>query len=225
VIALSPHMAACAVSGWARADAVRLLPNGIDPAEIGLGGETDPGGIASPALGPGPLQVLFVGTLARHRACSRSWRLAGSCAPAASLRGNARRRRTGRATGPQRNPLARSGQRRASRGGAAAGLSRRAVPRMRRPGRPSLSEPLPTVALEALAAGRPVVGANVGGIPFLVRAGVNGLLFPPGDAAALAGELSALATTAALLRGCQPGPGRRSCQASRGRRSAPGWRI
>ncbi|MBL9078691.1 MAG: glycosyltransferase [Planctomycetes bacterium] len=44
----------------------------------------------------------------------------------------------------------------------------------------------PYVVAEALAARCPVVGSAAGGIPDFVRAGHNGLLFPPGDAAALA---------------------------------------
>jgi glycogen synthase len=50
----------------------------------------------------------------------------------------------------------------------------------------------PTVVLEAMAAGRPVVGAASGGIPELVAEGSTGLLVPPGDAASLAGAMASL---------------------------------
>lgn len=46
---------------------------------------------------------------------------------------------------------------------------------------PSLYDNFPTVCLEALSAGKPVIGSNVGGIPEIVDDGVNGLLFKPGD--------------------------------------------
>jgi glycosyltransferase involved in cell wall biosynthesis len=50
----------------------------------------------------------------------------------------------------------------------------------------------PTVLLEAMAVGRPVVAAASGGIVDLVDDGVTGLLVPPGDPAALAGALSTI---------------------------------
>jgi glycosyltransferase involved in cell wall biosynthesis len=57
---------------------------------------------------------------------------------------------------------------------------------------------LPNVALEAMAAGRPVVGSRVGGIPELVRERENGLLVPEKDAGALADALALLARDAEL---------------------------
>jgi len=57
---------------------------------------------------------------------------------------------------------------------------------------PSRTEGVPRVILEAMAAGRPVVASDVGGIPYLVRHGETGLLFPSGDAVALAAQLERL---------------------------------
>lgn len=48
------------------------------------------------------------------------------------------------------------------------------------------------VVLESFAAGRPVVASRTGGLPELVRDGVDGLLVEPGDPAALAAALRRL---------------------------------
>jgi glycosyltransferase involved in cell wall biosynthesis len=57
---------------------------------------------------------------------------------------------------------------------------------------PSLQDNLPNTVLEAMACGAPVVGFRVGGIPDMVRDGVNGLLVPPNDIAGLASAIEAL---------------------------------
>ena len=54
------------------------------------------------------------------------------------------------------------------------------------------ADPCPTVVLEAMAAGRPVVAAASGGILDMVVDGQTGLLVPPGDAAALAKALASV---------------------------------
>jgi glycosyltransferase involved in cell wall biosynthesis len=55
---------------------------------------------------------------------------------------------------------------------------------------PSLfGEGMPMVVLEAMAAGVPVLGTNVEGVPEVVRDGLEGLIVPPGDARALAAAI------------------------------------
>jgi glycosyltransferase involved in cell wall biosynthesis len=54
-------------------------------------------------------------------------------------------------------------------------------------------DPLPNTAIEAGAAGLPVVGSASGGLPEIVVDGETGLLVAPGDAAALASALRRLA--------------------------------
>lgn len=57
---------------------------------------------------------------------------------------------------------------------------------------PSLNEGMGRVLVEAMAAGRPIVASNVGGIPDLVDQGENGFLVPPADPKALARALGFL---------------------------------
>ena len=57
---------------------------------------------------------------------------------------------------------------------------------------PSQTDTLGLVLLEAMAAGTPVVAADRGGVPDIVRHGFNGFLFPPGDASAAAGAVRRL---------------------------------
>jgi glycosyltransferase involved in cell wall biosynthesis len=57
---------------------------------------------------------------------------------------------------------------------------------------PSFDDAFPTVLLEAMGAGLPVVATRVGGIPEIVTEGVTGRLVPPGDAPALAAAIAAL---------------------------------
>lgn len=57
---------------------------------------------------------------------------------------------------------------------------------------PSFGEGLPTVLIEAAACGRPIVTTDVPGCREVVTHGVNGLLVPPNDPAALANALETL---------------------------------
>ncbi|MGC5585360.1 glycosyltransferase [Ornithinimicrobium sp. W1665] len=65
---------------------------------------------------------------------------------------------------------------------------------------PSTTETLGLVALESMASGVPVVGADAGGIPFVVDEGRTGFLVPPGDADALTERLRTLVTDPDLRR-------------------------
>jgi phosphatidyl-myo-inositol dimannoside synthase len=59
---------------------------------------------------------------------------------------------------------------------------------------------LPNVALEAMAAGKPLIATRVGGLPQLVRAEENGLLVDEKDAVQLAEAIATLARDATLRR-------------------------
>ncbi len=81
---------------------------------------------------------------------------------------------------------------------------------------PSYEDNLPNTMLEAMCCGTPVIGAAVGGVAETIENGVTGLLTPPGDEAALADAIEALATDA----------GRRAALSANCARQAPaafGW--
>ena len=65
---------------------------------------------------------------------------------------------------------------------------------------PSLYEGLGVAALEAMAAGRPVVASRVGGLAEAVLDGTTGLLVPPRNAVALADAIAKLASSQALAQ-------------------------
>jgi glycosyltransferase involved in cell wall biosynthesis len=57
---------------------------------------------------------------------------------------------------------------------------------------PSRSEAFGFVNIESMSVGTPVIGSNVGGIPEIIRNGIDGYLFHPDDAVYLAKKISAL---------------------------------
>jgi glycosyltransferase involved in cell wall biosynthesis len=65
---------------------------------------------------------------------------------------------------------------------------------------PSVNEGTPVSAIEALASGTPVVANRVGGVPDVVRDGVDGFLIEPGDVEGAAERLARLAHEPALRR-------------------------
>jgi glycosyltransferase involved in cell wall biosynthesis len=59
---------------------------------------------------------------------------------------------------------------------------------------PSIAELQSIATMEAMASGRPVIGADAMALPHLVHDGDNGYLFPPGDVDALADRLARILT-------------------------------
>jgi glycosyltransferase involved in cell wall biosynthesis len=64
----------------------------------------------------------------------------------------------------------------------------------------SLREGLPKTVLEGMAAGKPVIGTNVGGVPAVVDDGETGLLVEPQDAGGMAAAMLRLLEDPALCQ-------------------------
>ncbi|MEM2292967.1 MAG: glycosyltransferase family 4 protein [Nitrososphaerota archaeon] len=57
---------------------------------------------------------------------------------------------------------------------------------------PSFFENFPLVVLEAMACAKPIIATSVGGIPEIIKNGINGILIPPSDAKKLANAIKEL---------------------------------
>lgn len=192
VFALSPNMAQRAIRGGTNPRAVHVVPNGIDSTDIGL---TEGSGEKLRSSGDieRPLRLLFVGRLDINKGVDI---LIVACQILKARGLNFSLDIIG--VGPMESDLQKQA--------ATAGLngSVRFLGRMCRHKLgehytssdvvcvPSLSDTLPTVVLEALAAGTPVIGSDVGGIPFMVEDQTNGLVVPPSDPDALASAIAGL---------------------------------
>jgi glycosyltransferase involved in cell wall biosynthesis len=184
VIALSPYMAQWAIRGGAKSECVSIIPNGIDDNDVGL---QKPKFIRTDSSESQQLKIVFVGNFTKPKGLEV---LIAAC-------GVLRHRNipyhlTVVGSGPLENDI---------RNQIAGSRLLESITLVGHKPRtsladifgnadicciPSLSDPLPTVALESLICGTPVIGANTGGIPFMVNDGYNGLLFPPGNSTVLA---------------------------------------
>jgi glycosyltransferase involved in cell wall biosynthesis len=191
-VALSPVMAERIQAHGVRPERIALIPNGLDPAEIGL---RDASPTPAEHWLQRPLRLLFVGRLdpvkgvevllkalavARQTGLKLQLDLVGGVTITDQRRLETLTQQLGLdQTVSWRGPQPRSSLAEHYRHCHVVVV-------------PSLDDPLPTVVLEAMACGRPVLGSAVGGIGYLVRNGESGLLVPPGDPAALAEALGRL---------------------------------
>ena len=202
ILAISNFIAEAAIRHGGDERNVYILPNGIDPSEIGLEDST-----LSPIADPYDpvLRLLFVGRLSVEKGFTD---LLDACGQLASMKIAFELRVIG--DGPLRQRLERQVS--------DLGLREQITFLGARPRAqlgmhyqwahitcvPSRSEPQGLVVLESLIAGTPVVGAAVGGIPDIVRDGVNGWVYPGGNADHLARVLNRLATDRLCLAKLKP---------------------
>jgi glycosyltransferase involved in cell wall biosynthesis len=195
VIALSPPMADLALAGGASRDAVKLIPNGVAPTDIGL----DPAE-ADDWPERSRLELLFVGRLAPEkgvdtlieglvRAISEGvdigLRVAGSGPLEAQLHALVLKK------GMEKHVAFLGAVTRANLASHYRSADVVCVP--------SRSDPLPTVAIEAMWCGRPILASDAGGLPFMVGNDA-GLVFPAGSTSAIAEKLVFLAKNKETLR-------------------------
>jgi glycosyltransferase involved in cell wall biosynthesis len=195
VIAISDGVRRALVEAGVRADRIRVVPSGIDPASV----DAPPGARDATrrgwGLAPDELAVVVLGALERRKG--------HAVLLAAAAREAAARPRL-------RYVFCGDGSERAALTTAAASLGDRVIfAGFRRDvaaclaaadvvAMPSLHEGLGVAALEAMAAARPLVASRVGGLAEVVVDGQSGVLVPPGDADALAAALHGLACDPAL---------------------------
>jgi glycosyltransferase involved in cell wall biosynthesis len=199
VIALSPFMRECAVACGADPRKIEIIPNGIEIEEIGITLTRFPN--VSTAANKNILKLLFVGGLNERKGVDVLLRAAKRLKEDGILFSL---RIVG--TGPLRREL----ERLITLYGLSNEVALYEDILRKELGKlyqwadvtcvPSLSDPLPTVVLESLLAGTPVVGSGIGGIPFMVQSEVNGLLVPPKDPEALSSALARMAHQPGLLR-------------------------
>lgn len=170
------------------ARAVGREPAAVFPAFMDLAPFTAP-----PAALPEQTAVLFVGVLEPYKnidGLAEAWRIAR---PAAELRIVGKGTRTDVVAGLVSDGLA-TWQPELSTGEVVAAMDAASALIL-----PSRSEGMGRVVIEAHLRGRPVLGANVGGIPDLVTDGADGILFEP-EPQAIAAALAVLGDRPALER-------------------------
>jgi glycosyltransferase involved in cell wall biosynthesis len=197
VIAISEGVRQALLRAHVRADRIRLVPSGIDPGSM-----APPAGARERVrgewgAGPDEVVVLLPGALERRKGHAVLLLAARALVPLApALRyvfcGEGREGEAlARAAAPLDGTVRFAGFRRDM----AACLAAADIAAL-----PSLQEGLGVAALEAMAAGLPVVASRVGGLAEAVLHEQTGLLVPPGDPVALATALVRLARDHSLRR-------------------------
>ena len=190
VIAISEGVRAALLAAGVRAERIRVVPSGVDLGRVAAPPDARPTTRAAWGAAADEVVVLVPGALERRKGhavlLAAAARLPPSGPPVRFVFAGA-----GREEAALRRLAGRLGGRvafvgfRTDLGAMLAGADVVAMP--------SLQEGLGVAALEAMAAGRPVVASRVGGLGEAVVDGETGLLVPPGEPAALARALAELA--------------------------------
>jgi len=172
---------------------------GVEP-DASFPAFTDVSTFATPPTAPLPARpaFLFVGVLERYKNIEclvEAWRRVARWEPRATLRivGNGSESAAVERLVAEL-PEQTHWHRRLPARGVAAALDRTSALVL-----PSRSEGLPRIAIEALERGRPVIGADAGGIPDVVRNLRNGLLVEPESVPSLADAMLRVARDGVLL--------------------------
>ncbi|HSM61642.1 MAG TPA: glycosyltransferase family 4 protein [Longimicrobiales bacterium] len=187
VVAISPAVAVRLEAGGVPEDRVRTIWSAVDPARLAPGRSRAE---VRDGLGAGPddLVALAMGSLVTRKGFDVLLHAAAACGRPDLVLWIA-------GEGPERAGL----ERLAADLGVRARLlgQREDVPELLAAAdlvvMPSRREGLGVAALEAMAAGRPLIASRVGGLGEAVEHERSGLLVPPGDVAGLAGALDRLA--------------------------------
>ena len=197
VIAISQGVREALVRGGVRPERIRVVPSGIDPATVRASAGSGESHRRAWGIARDHVLVLMLGALEHRKghaillAAARRLatalprhrtRSAGAGSEEAALR---------RLAQPLHGTVVFAGQQ-TDVGGCLAAADIVAMP--------SLKEGLGVAALEAMAAERPLVASRVGGLAEVVVDGESGLLVAPGDPAALADAVAALAADPILRR-------------------------